>query len=534
MAEDTDGIFDADTLPMKAEEQTQPIAAIDVGTNSFHMVIASVTDAGMLRIHGRMKDTVRLGSSAGDMKRLSDDAIERGLRAMVRMVDEARRHNATVRAIATSAVREALNKEIFVDRVLQETGVHIDVIPGIEEGRLIFLGARNALSFAGKRVLVFDIGGGSTETITGHDGEPVYIHSAKLGHIRLTKKFFPTDTITDEQITDCRAWIRGEWLPAFQSHIAYGFDEAIGCSGTVMALASVILASQGRRQPESLNGLTFSREELLRGTELIVSKRTLTERLALAGIDTKRADVIVAGALLVEQLVKGLGIRSLTLSGYSLREGIVFDTVQQARDIQTTHHLSRLRYQSVQHVCELYRVRRRHAEHVKHLCVRLFDDLTPLHGMGDRERELLEAAALLHDVGYHIAADQHHKHSEYIIRNCVMPGFTTDETILISSIARYHRKSHPKRKHPVFAALSSADQHLICVLASILRIAEGLDRRQQSIVHSLETRLSADMIEIAMVVLSDLPDVELWSAERRTGLMEETFRRNVRFSVSRL
>jgi exopolyphosphatase/guanosine-5'-triphosphate,3'-diphosphate pyrophosphatase len=179
-------------------------------------------------------------------------------------------------------------------------------------------------------------------------------------------------------------------------------------------------------------------------------------------------------------------------------------------------------------------VRRRHAEHVKHLCVRLFDDLTPLHGMGDRERELLEAAALLHDVGYHIAADQHHKHSEYIIRNCVMPGFTTDETILISSIARYHRKSHPKRKHPVFAALSSADQHLICVLASILRIAEGLDRRQQSIVHSLETRLSADMIEIAMVVLSDLPDVELWSAERRTGLMEETFRRNVRFSVSRL
>lgn len=518
---------------MKDSPQSQLIAAIDVGTNSFHMVIASVTDAGMLRIHGRMKDTVRLGSSAGDMKRLSADAMDRGVQAMVRFVEEAQRHDATVRAIATSAVREALNKDVFVDRVLQQTGVHIDVIPGIEEGRLIFLGARNALSFSGKSVLVFDVGGGSTETITGHDGEPVFIHSAKLGHIRLTKKFFPDETISDEQIADCRAWIRGEWLPAFQSHIAHGFDEAIGCSGTVMALAAVILAQQGRKHPESLNGQVFSREEILAGIDLIVSKRSLQQRLALDGIDAKRADVIVAGALIIEQLVKGLGIRSLTISGYSLREGIVFDTVQKAYDITTTHHLSRLRYQSVQHVCELYRVNLRHAEHVKHLCVRLFDDLMPLHGMGDRERELLEAAALLHDVGYHIAADQHHKHSEYIIRNCVMPGFTSDETVLISTIARYHRKSHPKRKHPIFAALSVDDQHLVSVLASILRIAEGLDRRQQSVVNSLEARVSDKAVEIDLVALAEVPDVELWSAERRTGLMEETFDRGVRFTVRR-
>lgn len=518
---------------MKDSPQSSLIAAIDVGTNSFHMVIASVTDAGMLRIHGRMKDTVRLGSSAGDMKQLSSDAMDRGVQAMVRFVEEAQRHNATVRAIATSAVREALNKDVFVDRVLQETGVHVDVIPGIEEGRLIFLGARNALSFSGKSVLVFDIGGGSTETITGHDGEPVFIHSAKLGHIRLTKKFFPDETVTDEQIAECRAWIRGEWLPAFQSHIAHGFDEAVGCSGTVMALASVILASQGRKQPESLNGQVFAREEILAGVDLIVSKRSLQQRLALDGIDAKRADVIVAGALIVEQLVRGLGIRSLTISGYSLREGIVFDTVQKTHDITTTHHLSRLRYQSVQHIGELYRVNMRHAEHVKHLCVRLFDDLMPLHGMEDRERELLEAAALLHDVGYHIAADQHHKHSEYIIRNCVMPGFTSDETVLISTIARYHRKSHPKRKHPIYAALSADDQQMVCVLSSILRIAEGLDRRQQSVVNSLEVTIGDKSIDVGLVAIAEVPDVELWSAERRTGLMEETFDRSVRFTVKR-
>jgi exopolyphosphatase/guanosine-5'-triphosphate,3'-diphosphate pyrophosphatase len=164
----------------------------------------------------------------------------------------------------------------------------------------------------------------------------------------------------------------------------------------------------------------------------------------------------------------------------------------------------------------------------------MFDDLMPLHGMGDKERELLEAAALLHDVGYHIAADQHHKHSEYIIRNCVMPGFTSDETVLLSSVARYHRKSHPKKKHPVFAAMTSAEQNMVGVLASILRIAEGLDRRQQSVVHGLEVRITEAGLEICLRVLGEMPDVELWSAERRTGLMEEIFRRPVRFSVNRL
>jgi exopolyphosphatase/guanosine-5'-triphosphate,3'-diphosphate pyrophosphatase len=522
------------TTAMSSPNTTDRIAAIDVGTNSFHMVIASVTEAGMLRIHARSKDTVRLGSSKGDMKRISDDAMERGLRAMVRLVDEARQHNATVRAIATSAVREALNKDVFVDRVLSQTGVHIDVIPGIEEGRLIFLGVRNALSIADKRVFVFDIGGGSTETITGHDGEPVYIHSAKLGHIRLSERFFPDSRVNEQQIADCRAWIRGEWQPAFQSHIAFGFDEAIACSGTVMALASIAFARSGRRTPETLNGVTLDRDEILGAIDMVLSARTIDERMALPGLDAKRADVIVAGALLVEHLIKGLGIRRLTLSGYALREGIVFDTFQQARDIGLTHHLSRLRYQSVLHICELYRVNRRHAEHVKHLCVRMFDDLMPLHGMGDKERELLEAAALLHDVGYHIAADQHHKHSEYIIRNCVMPGFTSDETVLISSVARYHRKSHPKKKHPVFAGLTSSEQHMVGVLASILRIAEGLDRRQQSVVHGLEVRTAEAGIEIGLKVLGEMPDVELWSAERRTGLMEEIFRRPVRFSVNRL
>jgi exopolyphosphatase/guanosine-5'-triphosphate,3'-diphosphate pyrophosphatase len=248
-------------------------------------------------------------------------------------------------------------------------------------------------------------------------------------------------------------------------------------------------------------------------------------------MDPKRADVILAGALILEQAVFGLNIQEISISNYALREGIVFDTIQKQRDIDEYHHLSHLRYQSVDHLCDLYRVRRRHAEHVKNLSLRLFDDMTALHGYSDKERELLEAAALLHDVGYHIGADQHHKHSEYIIRNSAMPGFTNDETELIANVARYHRKSHPKKKHDNFAKLSADEQRLVRVLASIVRIAEGLDRRQQQVVHSIRVENNPTAIDMYLSAPTTVPDIELWGAERRKALLEETFEKPVRLLV---
>jgi exopolyphosphatase/guanosine-5'-triphosphate,3'-diphosphate pyrophosphatase len=270
-------------------------------------------------------------------------------------------------------------------------------------------------------------------------------------------------------------------------------------------------------------------EEVLGIVDQLVNASTLQDRLKLAGMDPKRADVVVAGGLILEQAILGLDIDEITVSGYALREGIVFDTVQQQREMDLRHHLTPLRYQSVQHVSDLYRVRRRHADHVKTLSVRLFDQLIPLHNMGDRERELLEAAALLHDVGYHISADQHHKHSEYIIRNSAMPGFTSNETNLIASIARYHRKSHPKKKHTGFAAMSSDEQHVVQVLSSILRIAEGLDRRLQSVVRDIHVTIREAEIIVGLQPATIVPDIELWGAERRKELMEETFGRKLRF-----
>lgn len=507
------------------------IAAVDVGTNSFHMVIASVSTRGVLRVHARDKEMVRLGAAAGDMKTITPDAIQRGVETLRRFANTAAQHGAHVRAVATSAVREALNREDFVGRVKAVAGVDVEVISGIEEGRLIYQGALHALPILNTRTLVFDIGGGSTETVVGVHGEPTYVHSAKIGHIRMTKRFFPTATITADQVEECRRAIRGDWAPAFQSIIEQGFEMAVACSGTVMAVASIILARAGRRVPETMNGMRLTRSEMLEAAEIIVQARSVEQRLAIPGMDAKRVDVIVGGALILEQIILGLNIQELVISGYALREGIVYDTVQKQRDIDAHHHLSHLRYQSVDHLCELYHVRRPHAEHVKQLSMRMFDDLRVLHNYGDRERELLEAAALLHDVGYHISGEEHHKHSDYIIRHSPMPGFTNDEAELIATIARYHRKSHPKKKHVEYGSLSGQEQQMVCVLAGILRIAEGLDRRQQQLVESVRAVVSDRSIDLYVTAPSVHPDIELWGAERRKELLEDTFGRRVRLMM---
>ena len=507
----------------------RPIAAIDVGTNSFHMVIATVSARGVLEIHARDKETVRLGSGAGDMKRLAVDAMDRGVAAMRRFAKLADQHNAVVRAIATSAVREALNKDEFVERVQREAGIAIEVVPGTEEARLIYVGAIHALPIVNQRCCVIDIGGGSTETIIGYQGEAEVVHSAKLGHLRYTKRFFPDGIVTPARIEECRIAVRGEWASMFQTMRTQGFDTFVGCSGTIMAIAAITHLRIHARMPETLNGMTYALRDIQETIDTILATPTIDARQSIPGMESKRGDVIVAGAIILEQAMRGLGADELTISSYALREGIVFDTVQKDDDIRRFHHLAHLRYQSVDHVCDLYHVRRPHAVHVKNLAIRLFDGLRLLHGYGDRELELLEAAALLHDVGYHIGADQHHKHSEYIIRNSAMPGFTNDETEIIATIARYHRKSHPKKKHASFMALTIDEQQVVRVLASILRVAEGLDRRQQQLVQRVRVQVSSNGVDVYLVVPSGLADIELWGAERRKELLEETFQRPVRF-----
>jgi len=517
------------------EKNAPKIAAIDVGTNSFHLIIVSVDHRGIMQVFYKEKEVVRLGCCAGDMKELLEDAMQRGIDAMNRFALLAHSENAEISAVATSAVREAANKDEFVRRVKEKTGVNIEVVSGVEEGRLIYLGAIHALPIENQKVLIIDIGGGSTETIIGHKGEVKYIHSEKLGAIRINQQFFPDGIITEESINTCRSFIKGAWSPTMKRLIEIGFETVVGTSGTMINLVVMALMARKESLPEEINGSSVSREELLKIIDEIISYKTPDERKNIPGLDPARADIIVGGALIVEYAIKSLNIQNITISSYALREGIVFDTIQKKRAILESHQLSYLRYQTIYNIGKRYNFLQEHSEHVKNISLELFDGLQLIHNLGYKEREWLESAALLHDVGFYISKDQHHKHSYYLISHCDMPGFTKDESEIIANIARYHRKSLPKKKHLNYTKLSNEKKKIVKILAGILRIAEGIDRRQLKVVKKVKVIHTNKEIKIILIPSSKEipPDIELWGALRRKQLLEEVFNINIVIEVNK-
>lgn len=505
------------------ENKAPVIAAVDVGTNSFHLVVASIDSRGMLNIITRDKEMVRLGSSGSDMKYLSDEAIERGVVALKNFSKIARSEKADIRAVATSAVREALNKNIFIDRAREEAGIDVEVISGTEEGRLIYIGALHALPIYSKKALVIDIGGGSTETIVGFQAEIRYVNSEKLGAIRLTKRFFDNSNSWKDSVRRCREYIKGEWSPQLRAVKDLGFECVVGCSGTIHTLAKMVLAANGEAVPDVLNGITVSADKILDIIEQIAKADSLKARLAIPGIDPSRADIIIGGALILEYFLLRLNVQKILISPYALREGIVFDTVQKAKEINEFKHLSHLRYETIYNLCTKFKIDMPHANHVKETAIKIFDALQIFHKLGNTERELLEASALLHDSGYIISHDQHHKHSYYLITHSDMPGFTNDEAELIGNIARYHRKSHPKKKHENFASLNYKKQEIVKVLSGILRLAEGIDRRRKQYVSTFDVSINNRNVQISLHAadVENPPDIEIWGAARRVPLLEE-------------
>ncbi len=510
------------------------IAAIDVGTNSFHLIIASVNNRGMLMIHQREKETVRLGASTGkDMKYLAPDAIERGVNTLSQFAKLARSAKAEIYAVATSAVREANNRYDFIEQVKKEAGIDISVVSGAEEGRLIYMGAVHALPIFSKKALLLDIGGGSTETIIGENGDIKFIHSAKIGSVRITQNFFTDYISSRSKIKQCREYIKGLWAPTLNYLYKDKFDTVIGTSGTIQNIVTIAHSLKGERIPDITNGLTADKKDIINAISTIINTKTIEERMLIPGMDPKRADIILGGALILERAVMALDIKQILISSYALREGIVFDIVNKKQLNITEPYLSHLRYETILNLCSHYKVNITHSESVKDIALSIYDDLRSIHKLGNEEKELLEAAAMLHDVGYYISHDQHHKHSYYLISQSIMQGFNNDESEIIANIARYHRKSLPKKKHENFMYISQEKQYIIKVLSGILRIAEGIDRRQMQIVKSARVKLTDKSAQIYLFPDPQkiTPDIELWGAERRKDLLEETLGISITFHI---
>ena len=519
---------------MTEQPSDRVLAAVDIGTNSVHMVIARVGPDGRMEILEREKDMVRLGRAAGDMKELAPDAIDRGVAALKRCRSVADAHGAELAAVATSAVREAENRREFLDRAWDEAGVSVEVISGFEEARLIHLGVLQSLPLWDDRVLLCDIGGGSTEVLLGQRGDVLASRSFRLGAIRVTEGFLAKDPVKPKHVEKARQHAETV-LTGFGADVAAaGYDTVVGASGTIETVVAMALAARGEGGGlRTLNGQRIAADEVTAVVELLAATADPKARASLPGMDAKRADILLGGAVILEQFVRSFGVQELVFSDYALREGVLLDQARR-RSGASLHHLQDLRRRSVLHLMELTDEHPRHSEEIARHALDLFDGVRDLLGLGDEDRPLLEAAALLCNVGAFISHSGHHKHSYYVIRNSEhLAGFTDREIEVIAQVARYHRKSAPKSKHDEWRSLRRPDRDLVVRLAAVLRIAIGLDRSHRARVAGTAVTWDDDTLVIELQPAGEAPvDLELHAAEQRTDLLEDVTGRAVEVRVA--
>lgn len=313
------------------------IAAIDMGTNSFHLIIVEVRRNGTFKIIDREREVIRLGShSKNGFSIISEGEIEKAIDILVEFGKIARFYNAEIRAIATSAVREAKNKNEFIERVHESNGISVEAIKGKDEAELIYLGIQNVIDVKKKPILCVDIGGGSTEFLLGKNGESEFAESIKVGAVRLSKMFFPDYILEETAIEMCRKYIRDKMNACSNLHANHHFDFAVGTSGTIIAAAAIIHFKRFNKFNKSLNGFTFSAKELFDLTAEVLKCKSPVDRLFIEGMEIKRADIIPAGLLILCEVFETFNLREMTVSENALREGIIVETIS---IMETTHSL---------------------------------------------------------------------------------------------------------------------------------------------------------------------------------------------------
>lgn len=501
----------------------ETLAAVDVGTNSLHLVVARTTDGDRFEVISREKEMVRLGSGSTDMKELAPDAVDRAVAALDRFRRIADSHGAPLRAVATSAVREAQNRDLLLHRARDEARVDIEVVSGVEEARLIHLGVLQALEVFDRRLLLCDIGGGSTELLIGEQGEVLASVSLKLGAIRLTNRFFAHERLHPSAVDSCRRHIQ-ELLSSFERQVRdHGFEVAVGSSGTIEQVLRIARGLGGEEPLRTLNGATLSRQQVAAVVKAAVAARRAGTTGDLPDLDVKRADILLAGVLVLEGVVERFGIEELVVSEYALREGVFLDTIARRRG-GSLPHLRDVARRSVVDLMTACDEDPGHSEHVAQLALELYDATAHLHGLGTEARALLEAGALLANVGLVISHGQHHKHSYHVIRNSDrLVGFTDTEIEVVAQIARYHRKSAPRASHVEWAALPPVEQELVRVAAGVLRVAIGLDRSHARLVIGVALDQGADRLRVLVRPVNARVDtsLEVYAASERSGLLAE-------------
>jgi exopolyphosphatase / guanosine-5'-triphosphate,3'-diphosphate pyrophosphatase len=499
-----------------ARDGAMRVAAIDIGSNSVRQIVADVSPDGTIRVVDEMKAAPRLGAGLGITNDLDAAAMDRAVEAVTRMYTLAGQLGATrIEAVATSAVREASNGSAFIARVKEATGLRIRVLSGQQEARLTFRSALAHFELGAGRAVVMDIGGGSLELALSADGLVESLESFPLGAIRMTEAFL-RDQPGRKGVSALRKAVREE-LRGRLPYREWRGARVIGSGGTFTNLAGMHLAREGIATARTTHGTSIARAELEHVLEWL-QDMTPEERATVPGLNPARADIIVAGLAVAAEAMSRFEGRELVVSAFGIREGLLLETARVSPAIVDP---GVARERSVREFAERSHYEALHARQVQQLALQLFDTLGTRLGCEPADRQILGDAALLHDVGYHISYNGHHKHSYHLILHADFLGMTPEEQVAIANVARYHRGPRPKKKHRNFGGLDKALRERIERLAAILRVADGFDRGHVATVERIKVRWLERALRLTPVPTSRTHSLrlELWGASRKSDLL---------------
>jgi exopolyphosphatase/guanosine-5'-triphosphate,3'-diphosphate pyrophosphatase len=522
---------EAEQTAKDAKESTPAgarIAAIDVGSNSVRLVVAEVLPSGGYRVLDEERENTRLAANLSKTGRLDPAAADATIGVLRNFLSIANGYGASqIRAIGTSALRDAVDAAEFCARVRKEFKISIEVISAAEEARLAFLSVARAFDISGREVAVADIGGGSTEIVLASSGLVDQVYDTRLGTVRVAEECGVTGRSTEKQVAQLRDFVDRE-LRKEIGKPPFVPDMLFGTGGTFTALASIIMASQGQTgQP--MWGFRVTRAQI-RHLVSDLAQMSLEKRCKVPGLNPNRADIIVAGLAIIERVMRHLRVNVVQVHTRGVRDGLLLTMIQSAFGGPPKTISADERRAAVEEFAKNCGVDLSHAHQVARIAGSLWQQLAGPLGLKAEDRELIEAAALLANVGYLINFEGHHKHSYHLILNSELAGFEQSQLELLANVARYHRGAPPKQKHAHYRDLSAGDQRRVSALAAILRLALALDRTHQQHVEEVRARVADDRVRILVKARGDA-EVDLWAAQRKVELFEKVFKRKVEFAA---
>ena len=516
------------------------LGAIDVGTNSLRLTVVEASPDASYRVLDDERFVTRLGRGMAETGRLHPEAVEASAQVIARMKTIAEgRGVSMLRVIGTCAVREASNGPEFCELIRQRTGLTLTPISAQEEARLAYLSASSAFDLRSSAAAVVDIGGGSTEVVLCQGGVIEEVYTLPLGAVRMTERFEGcAEHDDDSAYIAMRDEVRSV-IKDLMGKPPFAAQFIVGTGGTFTCLAAISMhrgaaASSGGMLPFAVRGYEMQRSEIKHTLEWLRGM-AIKQRARVPGMAPDRSEIIIAGTVIAESVMKRLGANSVKVHDRGIRDGLVLTMIAEVfprAPEQTLEPLDRLR--SARQFGARCRYEERHSNHVAELAVQIFDQLVAQRpeslgeAQGSSCRELLLAASVLHDVGYFINYAKHHKHSYHLIVHSDLPGFAHREIEIIANVARYHRRSEPKARHPNFAKLPETDRRIVRTLSGILRIADGLDRTHTQTVKAVRLTIQGTQA-LFTIDSAEEPGVEIWGAERKSDLFAKQLGLEPRF-----